>query len=226
MANVMTNPSFFPVRVNDYVAAMQYSADVNHNGATRVSFGVPLAPNATLVASGVSIAAALTTDLTAIPQFPETYGRNITLVASGASTASVSVNGWDYLGQPVTETLVLAGSTPVVGNKAFKTLRSVVNNSNTAGTTINVGSGAKFGLPYKAISVRYEISAGVLIAVGTLQAASLVDPQTAATSDPRGMYTPTTTPNGVADITALFDFINDLNAAGRGGLHGLPQFAG
>jgi hypothetical protein len=220
----MTNPSFFPVRINDYVAAMQYSSDVNYNAGTRVSFGVPAAANATLVANAFSIAIATSADLTAIAQFPETYGRNVTLVASGASTASITLNGWDYLGQPISEQFTLNGATPVVGNKAFKTFRSVTVNTITAATTINIGSGAKFGLPYKAVRAAYEMTAGLSAAAGALQNPSLVDPATAITTDPRGMYTPTTTPNGTADISAVFDFVNDVNAAGRGGLHGLPQF--
>src|SRR4051812_22527324 len=132
MPNIMTNPSFFPVRVNDYVAAMQYSSDVNYNAATRVSFGIPAANNATLVANALSIAVATSVDLTAVPQFPEVYGRNITLVASGASTASVTVNGWDHLGQPISETFTANGTTPVVGSKAFKTFRAATINTVTA----------------------------------------------------------------------------------------------
>ena len=225
MPNVMTNPSFFPVRVNEYVAAMQYSADVNYNGATRVSFGTPAAANATLVANGSSIAVATSFDLTSIAQFPETYGRNAVVVASGAATSIVVLNGWDYLGQPISEQITLAGTTPVVGSKAFKTFRSLTVQTVTAATTVNVGSGAKFGLPFKAIRCQFETANGVLAAAGTLQAASLVDPATATTTDPRGMYTPTTTPNGTTAIDATFDFVNDVNAAGRGGLMGLPQFA-
>jgi hypothetical protein len=221
----MTNPSFFPIRVNEYVPAMQYSADVNYNAATRVSFGSPVANNATLVANAISIAAATSADLTSIAQFPETYGRCLSVVASGAATSTLTINGWDYLGQPISELITLTGATPVVGNKAFKTFRQVVINTTTAATTVNIGSGAKFGLPFKAIRCQFEVANGVLAAAGTLQAASLVDPPTATTTDPRGLYTPTTTPNGTTAIDATFDFINDVSATGRGGLMGLPHFA-
>jgi hypothetical protein len=43
MPNLMANATNFPRRINNYVPAMQYSADVNYNGETRVSFGAPLA---------------------------------------------------------------------------------------------------------------------------------------------------------------------------------------
>jgi hypothetical protein len=221
----MTNPSFFPIRVSEYVPAMQYSADVNYNGATRVSFGSPVVANATLIATALSVAAAATFDLTNVAQFPETYGRNISVIASGAATSPVVINGWDYLGQPISESFTLAGAVAVAGNKAFKTIRNMVVTTTTAATTVNIGSGAKFGLPYKAIRCQFEVANGVLAAAGTLQTASLVDPATATTTDPRGLYTPTTTPNGTTAIDATFDFINDVNAAGRGGLMGLPHFA-
>lgn len=225
MPNVITNPSFFPVRVNEYVPAMQYSSDVNYNGGTRISFGTPAAANATLVSNASSIAIATTFDLTGVAQFPETYGRVISVVASGAATSTLTVNGWDYLGQPISENYTLTGATPIAGNKAFKTFRSLVINTTTAATTVNIGSGLKFGLPYKAIRCQFEVANGVLAAAGTLQAASIVDPATATTTDPRGLYTPTTTPNGTTAIDATFDFMNDVNASGRGGLHGLPHFA-
>lgn len=225
MPNVITNPSFFPVRVNEYVPAMQYSSDVNYNGSTRISFGTPVVANATLVASAISVAVATSTDLTNVAQFPETYGRNVSVVASGAATSTLTVNGWDYLGQPISELFTLSGVTPVAGNKAFKTFRNVVVNTTTAATTVNIGSGAKFGLPYKAIRCQFEVANGIFAAAGTFQFASLIDPPTAITTDPRGMYTPTTTPNGTTSIDATFDFMNDTNAAGRGGLMGLPHFA-
>ena len=225
MPNLMANATNFPRRINMYVPNMQYASDVNYNGGTRVMIGFPQAANATLVASAVSIATAGTTDLSSVTQFPEAYGRNITVVASGASTATITVRGWDYLGQPLSEQFTANGATPVVGNKAWKSFSSVTYTA-TAGTTINIGSGAKFGLPYKAIRCQFETAAGVLAAAGTLQAASLADPQTATTTDPRGMYTPTTTPDGTTVITATFDMMNDVNLSNRGGLMGIAQFGG
>lgn len=225
MPNVMPTPSNFPRRINAYVPAMAYSADVNFNGETRVPFGAPLASSATLVGNAININAAGTTDLSNVVQFPETYGRNLTLVASGASTSTVTVNGYDYLGQPLQESFTLNGTTPVVGNKAFKSFNNVTYTA-TAGTTMNIGNGVKLGLPYKAIRCSYEVANGVVAAAGTLQAPSLVDPQTAVTLDPRGTYTTTTTMNGTNVISGVFNMVNDVNTSNRGGLHGLAQFGG
>src|SRR5262249_22427673 len=127
MPNVITNPTNFPRRVNNYVPGMMYFSDVNYNSATRVSFGAPLAHNATAVLNAGSVNGANTTiDLTSVAAFPETYGRTCTIVASGAGgTALVSLYGWDYLGQPIREDVTLNGVTPVAMKKAFKSFMSL-----------------------------------------------------------------------------------------------------
>jgi hypothetical protein len=66
------------------------------------------------------------------------FGRNITVVASGAATSNVTVYGKDYMGQPMTESFTLNGATPVVGRKAFKWVDRITAGI-TAATTINVG---------------------------------------------------------------------------------------
>lgn len=223
MANVMTNPTNFPRRINMYVPAMMYSSDVNYQAPTRVNFGAPAAANATLVGNALSLTPVGNTDLSTVAQFPETYGRTLTVVASAANTNTVSVVGWDYLGQPVREDFVLTGATPVVGKKAFKNFAYLINGT-TSATTLNIGSGASLGLPYKALRAEYEVANGVAAAAGTLIAAALTDPQTATTGDPRGTYAPTTALNGTNIISAVFDLANDVNTANNGGLHGIRHY--
>lgn len=226
MPNVITNPTNFPRRVSNYVPAMMYSSDVNYNGNTRISFGAPLANNATLVMNAGSLANANTTiDLSGVPSFPEAYGRTVTYVGSGAgATGVVSLYGWDYLGQPMREDVTLNGTTPVVGKKAFKSFNALVSPTAQAGVTLNIGSGASLGLPYKALRCQWEVANGLAAAAGTLIAPVLTDPQTATTGDPRGTYTPTTALNGTNIISAIFDFVNDVNTANNGGLHGIKQY--
>jgi hypothetical protein len=67
--------------------------------------------------------------------------------------AAFTVNGYDYLGQPVAEQFTLNGSTPVVGNKCFKSF-NYASFAAAAGVTVNIGTGVKLGLPYKALRVR------------------------------------------------------------------------
>jgi hypothetical protein len=227
MTNVMPIGTNFPRRINMYVPAMAYSADVNYNGETRVNFGAPPAAVATSILSAQSIAANNPlpgTDLSANAAITDPFGRNLTVVASGAATSNVTIYGWDYLGQPMVESFTLNGATPVIGNKCFRYL-SAATWTLTGGTTINVGTGVKLGLPYKAIRAIYEIAAGVLAAAGTLQAASIVDPATQTTTDPRGAYTTTTAMNGSTIISAVFNMLNDVNTSNRGGLHGIQHIA-
>jgi hypothetical protein len=214
----------FPRRINMYVPAMQYSADVNYNGETRVNFGAPLAAVANSIGNAISIATAGQTDLSTVAIVPEPFGRNVTVVASGAATSNVTLYGWDYLGQPIAESFTLNGATPVVGNKIFKAVNYVTYGA-TGATTVNIGTGVKLGLPYKAIRCAYEIGNGVVAAAGTLQAPSLVDPQTNVTLDPRGAYTTTTAMNGTNIISGVFNMVNDVNTANRGGLYGIQQAA-
>ena len=226
MANLMATPTNFPRRINNYVKAMAYSSDVNYNGATRVSFGAPLAANATSLLNAGSIAAgtSLRSHSAVTAVFMNTVGtQNICVVAGGSVTMRLQLLYIDYLGQPIAEQLTLNGTTPVVGNKAFKALNYVTYTA--AATTLSIGTGTKLGLPYKTLRVGYEIANGVAVAVGTFNAPSLVDPQTNTTTDPRGTYTPTTTMNGANIISASVDCVNDVNTSNNGGLHGLQQAA-
>src|SRR5215469_1612183 len=223
MPNVITDPTNFQRRINNYVPGMMYSADVNWNGGTRISFGAPAANNATLVANAGAINATTPFDLSTVTPFPETYGRSVTLVASAAYSGVVSIRGWDYLGQPIQEDITANGATPVNGKKAFKSFLSY-QSPTTGAVTLNIGSGAQLGLPYKALRVAWEVANGAAVAAGTLVQAVLTDPQTATTGDPRGTYAPTTTLNGTNIISGIFDFVNDVNSSRNGGLHGIRQF--
>jgi hypothetical protein len=222
MPNLMANATNFPRRINMYVPAMQYSADVNYNGETRVNFGAPLAANATSVLNAASIATGTSADLSAAV-IPEAYGRCIQVVAGAANATVITVNGWDYLGQPISEAITLNGAVPVIGNKAFKYFSNVAYTA--AATTLSIGTGVKLGLPYKTIRAVYEIGNGALVAAGTLQAPSVVDPATTTTTDPRGLYTTTTAMNGVNIISVACNMLNDVNTANHGGLHGIQQAA-
>lgn len=212
---------------NYYVPGMQAYGDLGQQYDGLVMFGAPVVALATGILSAQSIAAAVdtttfaTTFLNTVAQMGP-YGRTLTVVASGAATSSVDVYGRDYLGQKVKESFTLNGSTPVVGKKAFRYVDRVVAGI-TAGTTINLGYGTGFGLPYVSTAVEREWSDEVVAAAGTLTAPIFTDPQTATTGDPRGTYVPTTTPNGTKQIKAKFVTSAFQNAAGNGGAHGIQH---
>lgn len=217
--------SFRNRRYNTYVPSCGYAADVIHGAAYEVDFLTPIAAVATGILNAQSIAAAVDmstgfgSDTADAP-----FGRNVTVVASGAATSNVTVYGKDYLGQPMAESFTLNGATPVVGNKAFKWIDRITAGI-TAATTVNVGFGSKLGLPYRMSMALSESGNGAGVAVGTFVAGVLTDPQTLTTGDPRGTYTPTTVLNGSNRILATFMPHNLNNANGNGGLHGIAHVA-
>lgn len=225
----IAQPSYFPRGVNCYVPAAQFASNLGAaDNEFVVDFGTPNVANATFfyqtaaLTSGAAktvLASAMTkTEITA------PFGRNVSLVASGASTRSCVVHGWDYLGQPMSETIVLNGNTPVPGVKAFKRLEKVVIGASADTVTVSIGTGARFGLPFKANKVVREESNGVNAPPGTFTAGVRTDPQTATTLDPRGLYTPTTTPDSAKNIIAAFYVDRYINNSGHGGIYGIKHY--
>ena len=216
--------TFRDPRYNSYVPSAGYAADIIHAGPHKVDFGTPALASATAILSAQSIAVAGSTTTLLLNTIVEPFGRNLTVIASGAATSNVTISGWDYLGQPMTESFTLNGAASVIGVKAFKVVGTVTFGA-TGATTINVGTGARFGLPYRMSNAITEVVDGASAAAGTFSAGSLTDPQIATTADPRGLYTPTTTPNNIKQLGAVF-IPNDLiNANGNGGLYGIRHFS-
>lgn len=200
--------SYYPQGPNLYVPNMTYAADVNIEGHLRIDLS-PLVALRAAAAAGIlsaqSIAAAVdtTTFVTAFANqkaddesYMGRFGRNITVVASGAATSNVTVYGNDYLGQPMAESFTLNGTTPVVGLKAFRRVTRITAGI-TAATTINVGYGNVLGLPYAYIGEGVSYTDDVLnSSQGTFVAR--VATQTLTSGDPRGTWTPAAgdVPNG------------------------------
>lgn len=225
-----------PRRINRYVPAMGYDAGIVHGAPYEIRFGPVALAGATKILSAQSIATAGSTSTflqdntdpvnsAYAEEFPNGpgFGRCLQVVASGAAVSTVTVKGRDYLGQPMVETFTLNGNTPVVGVKAFKYI-DLISWGATAGTTINVGTHDKLGLPYRMKQILAEYSDGVKAADGSFVTPSLVDPATATTTDPRGTYDPTTVLDGAKYLTALGIPNGDLNSSGHGGLHGLQHY--
>lgn len=225
MGNVITNPSFFPRRLSQYVPGMQYASDVNVTDNGRISFGPAQLASAAAVISAQSTVAAgsLQSSSFLIGTIPEPWGRNIQFVNTAAGAGTVQIDGYDYLGQPMTEILNFNGTTLVNGVKCFKYFRQVTWTI-LAANTFNLGTGTRLGLPYKAIKAYTEEVDGTPGTVGTL-ANPVLSTATSSSGEPRGAYVPNATLNGTAVITATFGFANDVDANNVGGLHGTPHFA-
>lgn len=226
MTTINKPPTFFPRRINMYVPAMHYAADMNLHAPTRVSFGNPALASATSVINAVSAAAGFTLLTGSFGQAVSDarYGRNLTYVLSGAGAVALTTVGQDFWGQTITETIATNGATPVVGLKAFMNLISVT--IAVVAQTLNVGWGSSLGLPYKCLKVLSEdintSSAGFAPGtVGTLTAPVLTDPQTVSTGDARGTYVTNVALGTTKEVAISCIFDNSINAAGNGGLMGI-----
>src|SRR5262245_46313946 len=216
MAN--NHPSYNPRRANTRVNNLAYSSEVNMNGECRVDLGAPVAANTAGIMSAVSINAAVTKGGTVVsgwrPSQMGPYGRNVTVALSGAGTPAVTVRGRDYLGQPVSEQITAAGATGVAGKKAFKYVDSI-SSAAVASTTLNLGFGNLFGVPYALAKVTDEFMDDIAPTAGTFTLNTAT--QTATSADPRGSYVPNTVPDGVH--TYSFRALCLQNQ-----LHGVPHF--
>lgn len=244
MSNSLLRPygDYFPFGVSLRVPNMQYAADVTLNGPICANFGAPLALDADgMLAAGqmVNGSAFSVTTFTAgagsataignnglVPHDSLTirngWGRNITVVASAANTRVLTVTGYDYLGSKLVETITINGTTTVQGLKAFTWIESFSISSDTDTTTVNIGWGNKFGLPYKGIAMDVEIkNAAIAANAGTFVAGlATATAETATNADVRGTYLPVTT---IPDGTNTFEVWYIPN---RVDLHGQARYAG
>lgn len=192
--------SFFPQRVNMWFE----NAAIGSHGATNsphiatFDFGVPNALDADAILAAQSIdPAGSTTTFAAAYVATEAqmgkWGRNVTVAASGAATSVVRVLGRDYMGQPMREHLTLNGASTVQGVRAFRYIDEV-DWDLTAATTINLGIGNYFGLPYKCFTMDSEIKNSAVAANAGTFVAGLASTSTpnATNTDPRGLYLPVT----------------------------------
>lgn len=240
MANVVA--SYFPRRINLRVPNMKYAADASLQDPFRVDFGAPLALSANgLIAAVVMVNGSAVTvstltsgagSATAIGYYgkvpvesttawPDKWGRNLTVVASAANARTLTATGYDYLGQKMVEVITINGTTTVQGVKAFAWLESAVFSSDTDTTTVNVGWGNKFGLPYTMHSIIHEVKNNAIAAnAATIAAAPTTDPQVSTTVDPRGTYLPVTViPDGTNTFVGYFTLR-------RTNLHGVAHYGG
>jgi hypothetical protein len=117
---------------------------------------------------------------------------------------TVTVTGWDYYGQPMSEAITssAAVSTAVNGKKAFYQV-STVSVSAATGTALTVGTTDILGIPVRVVDAGYIVGLGWANALardtGGLSAFVQADTATATTTtgDVRGTYVPSTATNGI-----------------------------
>jgi len=120
----------------------------------------------------------------------------------GTAPVTVTVSGYDYYGQAMTQTITSspAVSTTVNGLKAFYQV-STVAIGGSAGATLAIGTTDILGSPVRVIDAGYVVDPGWANALasdtGTFVAADMTNPATSATGDVRSTYLPSTASNGI-----------------------------
>lgn len=140
---------------------------------------------------------------------------------AGDTTQTATVYGTDVYGNPMTETIAFNGTTAVAGQKAFKTVTRVAVSAALAGNA-NVGTTDVFGLPFRADSRNYCLTAwnGAFVTTGTFAAADVTSPATATTNDVRGTYAVPDAADGSKRLT-VWMYIEDADTVT--GLYGVTQ---
>lgn len=208
---------YYPFGPNMYVPNCVYAADTQIEGKPWVDLGVHDAPSATVILNAQSIAAAGNTSVFAAgwsnsQNAMGKFGRALQVVAAAAATSSVTITGFDYLGQPMIEVLTLNGTTPVVGKKAFRRVTNIAYGATA--TTINVGTADVLGLPYATVGDVVGYTDSLRDATqGTT--AVYVASQSTTSGDPRGTWAPhsSVVSNGVRRHTLTYEPL-------RGNLYG------
>lgn len=245
MSNSLSRPygDYFPFGVSLRVPNMQYSADISLSGPYCAKWENPLALSANgLLAAGVMVngsvvafsaftagvgTATLIGNNGLVPIDSLTvrsyWGRNLTVVASAANARVLTATGYDYLGSKLIENITVNGTTTVQGLKAFAWIESLSFSSDTDTTTVNVGWGNKFGVPYKLVANQGpEIKNEAIAANAGTFVAGLADAtaETATNADVRGTYLPVTViPDGANDFEIWY-------IPNRTNLHGQARYAG
>jgi len=159
-----------------------------------LSAGTPLPLHA-----GAGITAALAPDGSGKTVYQLDVPRALSFTSTvDLSAINVTVSGFDYYGQAVTQTLALGNNTTVNTLKAFASVLSVVPDTTNAGT-ITGGTADIFGLPFAITDAGYIMPKWKSVLAqdgGTFVAAVTTDPNTAALGDVRGTYAPSDSADG------------------------------
>ena len=172
MATQLILPDYLPKGFSRYVSGAAFTGQIHRGQLLRANLGAPATLDADGIYNNLSTATAGTfttfeTTYSAVNGLSGRYGRNVTMVCSGAATSTVRVRGYDYLGQAMSELFTLNGTTTVQGVKAFKYISAVVIVTTTASETIDVGWGDRLGLPFKALRALAAYEDGAMKTFGS-----------------------------------------------------------
>jgi hypothetical protein len=165
------------------------------------------AGNLTLTA-GTAVKSVVRTDGTTVLQLDCARAVQLT-TASGTITTSrtLTVSGYDYYGQPMTENIATGTTSSAVANvagkKAFYQISSIAI-TGALPVAITVGTTDVIGLPIRVVDAGYIASVNwsntLARDTGTFTAAVTTVPATSSTGDVRGTYVPSSATNGYSRI--------------------------
>jgi len=212
-------------QVSMYVPGATFSADVDYStGEFRADYGAVAALSATGILAGGNWAVAGSSNVFVADYRSKLgpYGRQLSFVSLATAANVVTIQGRDYMGQPIRETLTLNGATPVNTLKIYRSLDQLTWTApNGAATTVNIGFTDVLGIPYRTIGVQTWLEDGVAATAGTFVAgASKSVAQTAGSSDPRGSVDFASASNGIK----TFSIIGLADMSGE--LYGIAHYAG
>lgn len=195
---------------NSYVPDMTFHHHIDINGVTTVRW-IDSPVDGTNVNPLMTVASDTNYDIDL--EVPGEYGRSLRIVSTNAG--DITIVGFDYLGQVMTETITLIVGT-ANGAKAFSRITEIKSDDVDGDITINVGS--LYGLPFCASEIIRETVNGAATTEGALVTPDTNTP-TATTGDVRGTYNPSTGGNSSNDIQLTYATNNQLT----GGLYGQVQ---
>lgn len=158
------------------------------------------AASATLAASG-NTKAVVRADGTSVVQLDCPRGVSITIGTGTITNRNVTISGFDYYGQSMSEVIATGTtqSTTVNGKKAFYQISSATV-SGAVGGTVAIGTSDVLGCPIRFIDRGYLDNVGwnnVLAEdASTTVVADQTNPATSSTGDVRGTLTPSSAPDG------------------------------
>jgi hypothetical protein len=213
---------FFPERVNCRVPSMSGLGQLDDAGeAVRLDFGAPATagivygPSAAQTTGVVNTFSNLGISVLGTSGAAR-WGRGLTIEASAASTRTFNVRGRDFLGQRMSFSGTMNGTTPVDIPKAFAYIDEIVMGASADVTTITVKTTDKMGVPYKLVALIASLEDGVTATAATLVTGINVA-ATGTNGDTRGTLDFNSANNGTKTFSALV-LLDGTN------LHGNAQF--
>ena len=149
------------------------------------------------------------------------FGEAIQLVSTAGNTVAVTIEGKDYLGQKMVEQITLNGTTAVEGKKAFKLIEKVSTAAN-ATADITIETKGVVGLEFCALGKDNIAKNGVADTTMAITVGSRT--QSATSADTRGTLDISSAAAG--DVVDVVYNVTDYVADDKGGLFGVPHYAG